>query len=164
MCQCKVELTQPLCDAEDSCLGNVVTVCVCVYMCMCIYAYAYAYMYVYVCHLGWRTLLKCNKTNDACLPACLCMCLCMYMCVCVCVCACACVCVCGMCMYVCVCVIYMCMYMYTSPYIYSQAPGISTVLLRSAQIGSLQSSCAHLYTPQTACVSMCTCAYVFVIS
>jgi hypothetical protein len=23
------------------------------------------------CHLGWRTLLKCNKTNHACLPACL---------------------------------------------------------------------------------------------
>jgi hypothetical protein len=22
------------------------------------------------CHLGWRTLLKCNKTNHACLPAC----------------------------------------------------------------------------------------------
>ena len=23
------------------------------------------------CHLGWRTLLKCNKTNHACLPACI---------------------------------------------------------------------------------------------
>jgi hypothetical protein len=30
-----------------------------------------AVVQVKACHLGWCTLLKCNKTNHACLPACL---------------------------------------------------------------------------------------------
>jgi hypothetical protein len=87
-----------------------VTVCVCVYMCMCIYAYAYAYMYVYVCHMGWRTLLKCNKTNHACLPACLCMCLCMCMCMCMWYVYVVCVCMYVYVLYICVCI---CIHLHT---------------------------------------------------
>ena len=53
---------------------------------------------VHVCHLGWRTLLKCNHTNHACLCACVHVCMCVLLCACVHVCMCACV-------HVCMCVL-----------------------------------------------------------
>ncbi len=123
---------------------------VCIYVCMlcvirtcdlhvCIHACMYHVAYwmrslmpqgvaVMCCHLRWRTFLKFNKTNYACLPSVLesmsvyaftyvCMYACMYVshvfthvCACACACACACICVC-VCIgiYVCVCA---CLFLY----------------------------------------------------
>jgi hypothetical protein len=52
------------------------------HVCMCTYTHVrmilahvlqcvFIHVCMYPCHLGWRTLLKCNKTNHACLPACI---------------------------------------------------------------------------------------------
>ncbi len=76
------------CNAE---IGSVIRE-IYMYVCMYVCAEPRSLMLprsvaVLPCHLGWRTLLKCNKTNHACLYVCVCVCWC-EMCVCVCVCLC----------------------------------------------------------------------------
>ncbi len=64
MCMCELE------DIMHTCILVYMYVSVRLYasfVCLRMYICINSCKYACICHLGWRTLLKCNKTNHACL-------------------------------------------------------------------------------------------------